>query len=77
MFLFQRVHFKDHFLKGAPIGSMITDNLQLFSHNSVNHTIATKHNTLWLLCDNPGSHIRLDYASENGVFMFFYSILFT
>ena len=51
---------------------MITDNVQLFLHHFVKHTRATKHNTVWLLCDNHESHISvegLDYASENGVFI--------
>ena len=81
MFIFPRVHFRDHFLKGAPIGSigsahpsgwMTTDNFQLFLHHFVKHTQATKHNPVVLLCDNHESHISvegLDYASENGVVM--------
>ena len=81
MFLFPRVYFRVHFLKGAPIGSMdsdypsgwmITDNIQLFLHHLVKHARATKHNPVWLLCDNHESHVRveeLDYAAENGVVM--------
>ena len=39
-------------------------------HHFVKHTRATKHNPVWLLCDNHESHISVeDYASKNGVFM--------
>ena len=53
-------------------GWMITDNLQFILHTFVKHTLATKHNTVWLLCDNHESHISvegLDYTSENGIVM--------
>ena len=67
------VHFKHQSFKCAPIRSIgSADNLQLFLHHLVKHTRPTKHNTVWLLCDNHESHISvegLDYASENGVFM--------
>ena len=69
MFLFSRVHFKDHFFEGTPIGSigsaypsgwMTTDIFQLFLHDFVKHTRSTKHNAVCLLCDNHESHISVE-----------------
>ena len=54
---------------------MTTDNFQLFLHNFVKHTRATKHNPVVLLCDNHESHVSvegLDYTSENGVAMLYF-----
>ena len=39
---------------------MITDNLQLFLHNFGKHNQTTKHNQVWLVCDNHDSHISVE-----------------
>lgn len=80
-FVFPRVNFKDHMLKGAPPGSIgaaaqsgwSNENIfyQYFEH-FVNHTKPTIENPIILLLDNHESHVSvkaITLANKVGVFM--------
>ena len=81
MFIFPRVHFKDHFNRDGPpgcIGSaypsgwMTCDNFLLFLQHSVKQIRSPKDNPVLLLLNNHKSHLSievLDYAKCNGIVM--------
>lgn len=81
LFIFPRVNYRDHFLEGAPEGSigaatksgwinseifvLVLKHIQKFSLSSKDHPIL-------LLCDNHESHISLQaitYARDNGIIL--------
>jgi transposase-like protein len=79
LFVFPRVHYKDHFMEGAPEGSLGTTNRTGWINSEIfvevlkhiqKHTLSTKENPILLLCDNHESHISLaaiNYARDNGI----------
>lgn len=79
MFVFPRVHFKDHFIHGAPVGSIGVANpsgwmtgelFPKFLKHFVAKVNCSKENKVLLILDNHESHITLeviDFARENGV----------
>ncbi|KAG1714542.1 hypothetical protein GQR58_001134 [Nymphon striatum] len=79
MFVFPRVHFRDHFLHGAPPGSigaahqsgwMTAETFPMFMRHFVAHVNCTQNNKVLLILDNHDIHISLDvidYARANGV----------
>lgn len=79
LFIFPRVHYKDHFLEGAPEGSLgvATRSGWINSNIFVNvlkhiqkHTLCSKENPILLLCDNHESHISIEainYCRDNGI----------
>ena len=81
MFVFPRVHFRDHFLHGAPPGSigaahqsgwMTAETFSMFIRHFVKHVNCTQDNKVLLILDNHQSHISLeviDYARANGVIL--------
>lgn len=81
MFVFPRVHFKDHFLNGSPMGSigvahpsgwMTAVNFNVFMTHFVKNVGCSKENKVLLLLDNHESHVSLEcinFARENGVIM--------
>ena len=78
-FVFPRVTFHDHFLKGAPVGSagtahksgwMTEENFPKFLKHFHDHVRCSKESPVLILLDNHSSHIAiatLDYAKENGI----------
>lgn len=78
-FVFPRVHYKEHFIRGGPVGSegdanssgwMKEDNFQKFAKHFVKYAKPSKKNPVLLLLDNHDSHLSievLDYFKENGV----------
>lgn len=78
-FIFPRVHFRDHFLNSAPVGStgdanpsgwMNSEHFLKFTKHFVSHTKSSKERPTLLLLDNHDSHLSvpaLDYLKENGV----------
>ena len=78
-FVFPRVTFHDHFLKGAPFGSagtahksgwMTEENFPTFLKHFHDRVRCTKESPLLILLDNHSSHLAiatLDYAKENGI----------
>lgn len=79
VYVFPRVHFKEHFLNGAPEGSLGLANksgwmnaelhLQVLKHIQ-RHTLSSKENPVLLLCDNHESHISIDavnFCREHGI----------
>lgn len=79
LFIFPRVHFKDHFMDGAPEGSLgvatktgwINSNIFLKVLRHIQKiTLCTKDNPILLLADNHESHVTIeavDYARDNGI----------
>lgn len=79
LFVFPRVHYKDHFLEGAPEGSIGAANRSGWINSEIfisvlthikKHTLCSKDNPILLLCDNHESHISLQaitYARDNGI----------
>lgn len=79
LFIFPRVHFKDHFLAGAPEGSLgvatksgwINSSIFLEVLKHIQKKIScSKDNPILLLVDNHESHVTIeavDYARENGI----------
>ncbi|GBP61757.1 hypothetical protein EVAR_31085_1 [Eumeta japonica] len=79
VYVFPRVHFKSHFLNGAPEGSLGLSsrsgwiNSELFIEvlkHIQKHTNSTKERPLLLICDNHESHISVEainYSRENGI----------
>ncbi|KAG5892454.1 hypothetical protein JTB14_009862 [Gonioctena quinquepunctata] len=68
IYIFPRVHYKDHFQKGAPEGSLGLAtksgwmNADLFINalqHIMKHTSCSKENPVLLLCDNYESHIQV------------------
>jgi hypothetical protein len=80
-FVFPRVNFRDHFLRGGPIGSagaahksgwMTDENFLKFLHHFVKHVKPSKDKPVLLIIDNHDSHLSidvLDYAKDNGIVM--------
>ncbi|XP_047123036.1 uncharacterized protein LOC124806312 [Hydra vulgaris] len=79
LFIFPRVHFKDHFMEGGPEGSlgMATKSgwinssifLEVLKHIKLK-TCCSKENPILLLVDNHESHVTIeavDYARGNGI----------
>lgn len=81
MFLFPRKNFRDHFLNGAPAGSigaanssgwMTEADFAVYMKHFVKHTRSSTARPVLLLLDNHGSHLSieaLNYAKDNGVVM--------
>lgn len=81
LFVFPRVHFKNHFLQKGPPGSIGVANpsgwmkephFLVFLKHLVTHTRCSKEQPILLILDNHGSHLSiegLNYAKENGVVM--------
>ena len=79
LLVFPRVHFRNHFLNGAPTGAIGRAsrsgwmNEELFSdyiQHFIQHTRCTKERKVLLVLDNVESHITIrsiDLARENGV----------
>ena len=79
LLVFPRVHFRDHFLNGAPTGAIGRAsrsgwmNEELFSdyiQHFIQHTRCTKERKVLIVLDNVESHITIrsiDLARENGV----------
>lgn len=79
LFIFPRVHFKDHFIEGAPEGSLGVATRSGWINSSIfvdvlkhiqKHTLCSKENPILLLCDNHESHISIDaihYCRDNGI----------
>ena len=80
-FVFPKVTFHDHFLKGAPVGSagtahksgwMTDENFPKFLKHFHDHVRCSKESPVLILLDNHSSHLAtatLDYAKENGIVM--------
>ncbi len=78
-FVFPRVTFHGHFLKGAPVGSagtahksgwMMEENFPKFLNHFHGHVRCPKESPVLILLDNHSSHLAaatLDYAKENGI----------
>lgn len=78
-FVFPRVHYKEHFIRGGPVGSdgdanssgwMKEDNFQKFAKHFVKYVKPSKEKPVLMLLDNHDSHLSievLDYFTENGV----------
>ncbi|XP_060878158.1 uncharacterized protein LOC132950650 [Metopolophium dirhodum] len=79
MFVFPRVNYKDHFIRGGPPGCVGTSNksgwmqgdqfLEFMQH-FVNHVRLTQEKKVLILLDNHESHLYLpviDFCRENGV----------
>lgn len=81
MFIFPRVFFKEHMLKGAPVGSVGTANSSGWSNANIfieylkhfiQHTQASIENKVLLILDNHESHISLEalnLAKSSGIHM--------
>lgn len=81
LFIFPRVFFKDHMLKGAPIGSVGVANSSGWSNSDIfikylkhfiNHSNASLQNKCLLILDNHESHISVDalnLAKQSGIIM--------
>lgn len=79
LFIFPRVHFKDHFMAGAPEGSLGVATKSGWINSSIflevlkhiqNKTSCCKDNPILLLVDNHESHVTIaaiDYARDNGI----------
>ncbi len=81
MFVFPRVHYRDHFIKGAPPGSVGTANksgwqtdvtFKVFLDHFIQQTRCSVEKRVLLILDNHSSHLSLDildHAKENGIVM--------
>ena len=81
MFIFPRVNYKDHFINGAPPGSLgkatqsgwINEDLFIeYLKHFIHHVRCSETNKVLLILDNHDSHISLqaiDLAKENGIVM--------
>ena len=68
MFIFPRVRYRDHFIKGAPVGSigcatkygwMNEETFVTYLHHVIQHSRCSKENQILLILDNHESHISL------------------
>lgn len=78
-FVFPLVHYKDHYIRGGPVGSdgdanssgwMKENNFQKFAKHFIKCVKPTKEKPVLLLLDNHDSHLSievLDYFKDNGV----------
>ena len=81
VFVFPRVHYRDHFVKGGPPGClglahpsgwMTEQNFLEVMKHLVKHTRCTMEKPILLTLDNHESHISisvLDFAKQNGIIM--------
>ena len=81
LFVFPRVHFKEHMLHGAPPGSvgvahpsgwMTGENVVVFLHHFINNVRCSKDHLVLIIMDNHDSHITIDalnVAKENGIIL--------
>ena len=81
LFVFPRVHFKEHMLHGAPPGSvgvahpsgwMTGENFVVFLHHFINNVRCSKDHLVLIIMDNHDSHITIDalnVAKENGIIL--------
>ena len=79
MLIFPRVHCKEHFVKGAPTGSIVrahqngwmtSENFFSWIKHFVLHVRPSNKDKVLLLLDNHHSHVTLetiDYAKEHGI----------
>lgn len=79
VFIFPRVHYKDHFIAGAPEGSlglasrsgwMTADLFLIVLRHIKEHTNSSIENRILLICDNHESHVSIeaiDYCRANGI----------
>lgn len=79
MFIFPRVNYRDHFIRGAPPGStglatksgwMNADLFAEYLDHFIKHTRPSINDKVLLLMDNHESHVSLkvvDKARENGI----------
>ncbi|XP_022834564.1 uncharacterized protein LOC111362220 [Spodoptera litura] len=79
LFIFPRVHFKDHFIEGTPEGSLGVATRSGWINSSIfvdvlkhiqKHTLSSKENPILLLLDNHESHTSIDainYCRNNGI----------
>eukprot|EP00064_Thunnus_orientalis_P026252 superscaffoldBa00016011_g26746 len=79
MFIFSHVHFKDHFIRGSPAGSIHhatksgwtnEETFVMFLEHFIHHTDCSIDHLVLLILDNHESHISLKAvktAKENGV----------
>ena len=79
MLIFPRVHCKEHFVKGAPTGSIVrvhpsgwmtSENFFSWMKHFVSHVRPSNKDKVLLLLDNHHSHVTLetiDYAKEHGI----------
>ena len=80
-FVFPRVKFSDHFLRGAPTGSkgsahksgwMTEENFPKFLEHFKHHVKPSKESPVLVVLDNHDSHLAikgLDFAKENGIIL--------
>ncbi|CAK1597348.1 unnamed protein product [Parnassius mnemosyne] len=79
VYVFPRVHFKDHFLNGAPVGSLGLSNrsgwmtaelhVEVLKHIQ-RHTSCTKDNPILIICDNHESHVSIqavNFCRDHGI----------
>lgn len=81
MFIFPRVHYKDHFINGSPPGSigaahqsgwMTKENFLKYLEHFVCHTKCSPESKVLLLLDNHESHLSIqaiEYARDHGIVM--------
>ena len=81
LFIFPRVHFKDHFIEGAPEGSLGVATRSGWINSSIfvdvlkhiqKHTLSSKENPILLILDNHESHTytsidAINYCRNNGI----------
>lgn len=79
VYVFPRVHYKDHFLNGAPNGSLglanrsgwMTSELFIRVLKHIQRlTSSNKNNPILIICDNHESHISIEavnYCRDNGI----------
>ncbi|CAG4953195.1 unnamed protein product [Parnassius apollo] len=79
VYVFPRVHFKDHFLNGAPVVSLGLSNrsgwmmaelhVDVLKHIQ-RHTSCTKDNPILIICDNHESHVSIqavNFCRDRGI----------
>ena len=81
MFVFQRVNYHEHFVRGGPTGCigaahksgwMASDNITMFIKHFAEHAKPSQDRKVLLLLDNHDSHISIDtlnFAKDNGIVM--------
>lgn len=81
LFVFQRVHFIEHFVRHGPIGSIGATNKSGWTNESIFHvflkhfvvkTSSFKENPVLLILDNHENHVSLlsvEFAKEQGLIL--------
>ncbi|XP_063731553.1 uncharacterized protein LOC134859146 [Eleginops maclovinus] len=81
MFIFPRVHFKDHFIRDGPPGCigaanksgwMLEEHFLQFLQHFQHHTRASLYSKVLLILDNHSSHLSvagINFCRENGIVM--------